>query len=217
MSGYAVTHLEEMEKRDTWIPVRSHFGIGAFGTNAYQAKEAGDAVIGDHSEVISKHEELYVVLNGHAAFTVAGEEDEAPAGTLVFVSDPEARRTAIAREAGTTVLVVGAAPGKAFEVEPWEESWKEGQEAMALYREQKYAEAADVLREAVQRHPDSGGLYYNLACFDSMAGAEAASVAASLSRSIELNAGFRDYARQDTDFDAVREEPEIKELLEVGS
>jgi hypothetical protein len=88
---------------------------------------------------------------------------------------------------------------------------------MALYREQKYAEAADVLREAVQRHPDSGGLYYNLACFDSMAGAEAASVAASLSRSIELNAGFRDYARQDTDFDAVREEPEIKELLEVGS
>jgi quercetin dioxygenase-like cupin family protein len=217
MSGYTASRLDDIEQRDTWIPVRSHFGIGAFGTNAYRAKQAGDAVIGEHSEMMSKHEELYVVLDGHATFTVAGDEIDAPAGTLVFVSDPEARRGAIAKEAGTTVLVVGATAGKAYEVEPWEESWEEGQEAMALYREQKYAEAADVLREAVTRFPDSAGLYYNLACFDSMAGAEPAAVAASLSRSIELHAGFRDYAREDTDFDPVREKPEVKELLEVPS
>ena len=217
MSGYTVTHLDEIEKRDTWIPVRSHFEIGAFGTNAYQAKAAGDAVIGDHTELMAKHEELYVVLNGHATFTVSGDEVDAPAGTLVFVSDPEAHRKAIAKEAGTTVLVVGAAPGQAFEVAPWEESWKEGQEAMALYREQKYSEAADVLREAVTRYPESAGLYYNLACFDSMAGAEPTAVAASLSRSIELYPGFRDYAREDSDFDPVRDEPAVKELLEVTS
>jgi quercetin dioxygenase-like cupin family protein len=217
VSGYTVTHLDDIEKRDTWIPVRSHFGIGAFGTNAYVAKAAGDAVIGEHTESMAKHEELYVVLNGHATFTVAGEDVDAPAGTFVFVSDPAARRKAIAKEAGTTVLVVGGAPGQAFEVAPWEESWKEGQEAMALYREQKYSEAADVLREAVTRFPDSAGLYYNLACFDSMAGAQPADVAASLSRSIELYPGFRDYAREDSDFDPVRNEPAVKELLEVPS
>jgi quercetin dioxygenase-like cupin family protein len=215
--SHKATHLEEIEKRDTWIPVREHFGIGAFGTNAYQATEAGADVIGDHSELMSKHEELYVVLNGHATFTVAGDEIDAPAGTLVFVSDPEIRRRAVATEAGTTVLVVGGRPGVPFEVAPWEESWKEGQEAMALYREQRYAEAADVLREASQRFPESAGLFYNLACFDSMAGAEPEAVAASLRRSIELFPGFRDYAREDSDFDPVRDDPAVKELLEVAS
>jgi tetratricopeptide (TPR) repeat protein len=217
VSGYTVTHLDDIEKRDTWIPVREHFGIGAFGTNAYTAKEAGDAVIGEHTELMAKHEELYVVVKGHATFTVAGEEVDAPAGTLVFVSDPEARRGAKAKEAGTTVLVVGATPGQAFEVSPWEESWREGQEAMALYREQKYAEAADVLREAVERYPNSSGLYYNLACFDSMAGAEPEAVAANLARSIELFPGFRDYAREDSDFDPVRDQPAVKELLGAAS
>jgi hypothetical protein len=121
----------------------------------------------------------------------------------------------VAKEPGTTVLVVGARPGEAFAVSPWEESWREGQEAMALYREQRFAEAADVLREAVERHPESAGLYYNLACFDSMAGAEPEAVAASLSRSIELFPGFRDYAREDSDFDPVRGQPEVSELLEA--
>jgi AraC-like ligand binding domain len=216
VSAYKAAHLDKIERRDTWFPVREYFGIGAFGTNAYRAEEAGADVIGDHTELMAKHEELYVVLNGHATFTVAGDEVDAPAGTLVFVSDPEAHRKAVAKEPGTTVLVVGARPGEAFQVSPWEESWREGQEAMALYREQRYGEAADVLREAVQRFPESAGLLYNLACFDSMAGAEPAAVAANLGRSIELFPGFRDFAREDSDFDPVRGQPEVKELLEVG-
>ena len=176
----------------------------------------GTDVIGDHNELLTKHEELYVVLKGHATFTVAGDEIDAPASTLVFVSDPELRRGAVAREAGTTVLVVGAQPGAPFEVSPWEESAREGQEAMALYREQRYGEAADVLREATRRFPESAGLFYNLACLDSMADAEPAAVAASLRRSIELFPGFRDYPRDDSDLDPVRDDPAVKELLEVG-
>jgi len=217
MSGYTVTGLDEIEQRDTWLPIREHFGIGAFGTNAYRAKEADADVIGEHTELMAKHEELYIVLNGHATFTVNGDEIDAPAGTLVFVSDPGVRRRAVARDAGTTVLVVGAKPGEAFTVAPWEESWRESQEAMALAREQRYGEAADVMREAVGRFPDTAGLYYNLACFDSMAGAEPEAVAASLRRSIELFPGFRDYAREDSDFDPVRDQPAVKELLEEAS
>jgi quercetin dioxygenase-like cupin family protein len=213
MSGFTVARLDELEQRDTWIPVREHFGIGAFGTNAYRAEAAGDDVIGDHSELMARHEELYVVLDGHATFTVDGDEVDAPAGTLVFVSDPAVRRKAVAKDAGTTVLVVGGKPGEAFRVSPWEESWREGQQAMGLYREQRYAEAADVLREAVRRFPDSAGLHYNLACFDSMAGAEPEAVAATLSRSFELFPGFRDYAREDSDFDRIRDEPAFKELV----
>jgi tetratricopeptide (TPR) repeat protein len=174
-------------------------------------------VISDHVELLANHEELYVVVSGHATFTVGGDEIDAPEGTLVFVSDPAARRGAVAREAGTTVLVVGARPGEAFSVSPWEESWEESQKAMAFYREERYADAADVLREAVERYPDSAGLHYNLACFDSMAGADVDTVAQHLGRSIELYPGFRDFARADSDLDRVREQPAVRELLEVGS
>jgi quercetin dioxygenase-like cupin family protein len=215
--SYSVTHLNEIPRRDTWIPVRDHLGIGAFGVNAYRAEEAGGRDISPHTELMAKHEELYVVVQGHATFTVDGEEIEAPAGTLVFVADPATHRGAVAKEAGTTVLVVGSKPGEAFTIAPWEESWEESQEAMALYREQRYGDAADVLREAVQRYPDSAGLHYNLACFDSMARASADVVAEHLGRSIELYPGFRDFAREDSDFEPVREETAIRTLLEEPS
>ena len=47
-----------------------------------------------------------------------------------------------------------------------------------------------------------------------MAGAEADAVAAHLSRSIELYPGFRDMAREDSDFEPMRGEPAIQALLE---
>ena len=123
MSGYTVAELHEIPRRDSWIPVRDHFGIGAFGVNAYRAEEPGGTVISSHVETLSMHEELYIVVEGHATFTVGGDEIDAPHGTLVFVSDPETRRSAVAKVAGTTVLVMGARPGQPFEVAPWEETW----------------------------------------------------------------------------------------------
>ena len=83
MSGYKVTQLQEIPKRgDGWIPVRDHLGIGAFGTNAYRADEAGGRVISEHTELMAKHEELYIVVEGHATFTVGGDEIDAPAEEL---------------------------------------------------------------------------------------------------------------------------------------
>jgi hypothetical protein len=39
---------------------------------------------------------------------------------LVFVEDPSVTRKAVAGEPGTTVLAIGATPGVAFNVAPWE-------------------------------------------------------------------------------------------------
>jgi quercetin dioxygenase-like cupin family protein len=213
VSGFAVAKLEGIPPRGTWIPVRDHFGIGGFGVNAYRAEEAGGAVIGEHTEMMAKHEELYVVIEGHATFTVDGDEIDAPMGTLVFVGDVATRRGAVAKEPGTTVLVAGGRPGHPFEVAPWEESWEDSQEAMTLYREKRYGEAGDVLREAITRHPDSAGLSYNLACFESMAGADAATVAEHLGHAIRLYPGFRDFAREDSDFAPVRDDPVFQALV----
>jgi hypothetical protein len=106
-----------------WKPVRRTLGIHAFGTNAYVA-DAGQDVVEDHDETgpggAGGHEELYIVLTGHARFTIDGEELDAPAGTLVFLHDPRARRAAKSLEDGTTVLAVGGEPGRAYEVSEWE-------------------------------------------------------------------------------------------------
>jgi hypothetical protein len=69
MSGYAVAHLDEIDEWDDgrcpWRPVRHHFGITAFGVNAWTARDAGDRIINEHDESEpDSNEELYLVLRG---------------------------------------------------------------------------------------------------------------------------------------------------------
>ena len=131
-AGVVTAHLDEVrtvslhsDDVPDWKPLRHELGIGAFGVNAWVAKTAGDPAVERHDEKVAEggangHEELYVVLRGAARFTVGGEELDAPAGTLVFVSDPELTREAIATADDTVVLTIGAARGVAFEPSDWE-------------------------------------------------------------------------------------------------
>jgi hypothetical protein len=128
-----VMHLDEFERIEgpqtlTWLPVRHTLGIGAFGTNAYVAGEAGDDVVEPHDELAepgedpaASHQELYFVARGHATFTIDGSEHDAPAGTYVFIPDPASRRHAVAREPGTTVLSFGGPA--TFQPSDWETEW----------------------------------------------------------------------------------------------
>ena len=114
--------LDEIERsgnRGEWIPIGRALDIASFGVNAWSGEE-GAELIPEHDEVPTGHEELYLVLDGHATFTVGGETIDAPAGTLVLARDPAVRRGAVAAAAGTTILSMGAKPGEAFRVSPWE-------------------------------------------------------------------------------------------------
>lgn len=132
MAEFRVARLEDIDPiRDNpyvegeWRPIRSHFGIQAFGTNAYTASP-GQVVIEDHEHSDDGHEELYFVASGRARFTLGdGDEADAPAGTFVLVR-PSTRRAAVAEEPGTTVLVFGAKPGAGFEVSAWEKKFTGG-------------------------------------------------------------------------------------------
>lgn len=103
-----------------WKPVRRFFGIGSFGTNLARATKAGDTLTHDHDEAEARHEELFLIVSGHATFRVAGEEIDAPAGTFLYVPDPATVRGAVAREAGTAMLIVGAEPGAMFTPSGWD-------------------------------------------------------------------------------------------------
>jgi glyoxylate utilization-related uncharacterized protein len=118
-------NLPESEEGAVWKPVRHHFGVQAFGVNAWTARSSGDEVIEDHDETGNApgHEELYFVSSGHATFTVDGDQVDAPAGTFVYLPTPGVRRKAIAKEPGTTVLAVGGWPDRRFEVSAWERRW----------------------------------------------------------------------------------------------
>jgi len=134
-SGVVTAHLDDVpavvfdsDAEPDWKPLRHHLGIGAFGVNAWVAPEAGGQAVERHDEApedggTNGHEELYVVVRGHARFTVGDEEIDAPEGTLVFIADPALVREAIASEPGTTVLAIGAARGVAFEPSDWEQRW----------------------------------------------------------------------------------------------
>jgi len=133
--GVVTAHLDEIptlrfdsDAEPDWKPLRHHLGIGAFGVNAWLAPGAGNQAVERHDEAPEEggtngHEELYVVLRGTARFTVAGESFDAPAGTLVFISDPALVREAVAAEDDTIVLAVGAARGVAFTPSDWETRW----------------------------------------------------------------------------------------------
>jgi hypothetical protein len=203
-----VARLGEIERRDRDIPVREHLGICAFGINAYSPAEDG-TLISEHDESASGQEELYIVLDGNATFEIDGDTVDAPAGTYVFVK-PEARRKATGEG---TVLAVGAAPGRAFQPLDWGGAWRFHRDSMAAYSEQRYADALEAVREGLAHVPDHAGLNYNYACFATLAGDTADETFAHLRRSVELHPAFREQARTDDDFAAVRDDPRFEQAL----
>ena len=191
--------------RPRWHMIRSALGIEAFGVNAWTATAAGQELIGEHDELgqgAGGHEELYLVLSGHATFSVDGETLEAPARTVVFVKDPAVRRSATAREDGTTVLVVGAKTGDAFAVSDWERS----AEALRYWSTEDWDMAIEVLQRHHGEHPENAGVLYNLACAEARSGRPEGALV-HLAEAVALEPRFGENAATDTDFDAIRDDP----------
>ena len=203
-----VAHLDDIERRERDIPVREHLGIHAFGINAYTPGEDG-RLISEHDEAGSGQEELYIVLDGNATFEVDGKTVDAPAGTFVFVR-PESRRKATG---DGTVLAIGATPGEAYQAVDWGEAWPFHSESMTAYGEQRYADALEAVRSGLGHVPDHAGLHYNYACFATLAGETGDETFGHLRRSVELFPSFREQARRDDDFAAVRDDPRFEEAL----
>jgi tetratricopeptide (TPR) repeat protein len=213
MSGYAVAHLDEIDEMDDGRcplrPIRHHFGITSFGVNAWTAREAGDRIINEHDESEpDDNEELYLVLRGRAVFELDGDRVDAPAGTFVFAR-PGVKRTAFAEEPGTTIIALGGTPGKPYESDGWE-IWAP---LNALYQAGEYAEAADRGRALVEAHPQYTALLYNVACCESLAG-RTADALDHLRRAVEISERSRAFAKDDADFDPIRDQPAFKELID---
>jgi hypothetical protein len=212
-TGFAIAHVDDIEALDDgrvpMQPVRHHFGITSFGVNAFTAPNPGDRLINEHQEDDDggNHEELYLVLSGRATFELDGERRDAPTGTFVFV--PAAvKRTAVAEEPNTTIVAVGGTPGEPYNPMGWE-VWSP---LRPLYLAGEYDTVLERLRPMAAENPQYPLLQYNLACLESLTGRSDEALE-HLRAAIDGFEQFRDYAANDTDLDAIRDEPAFQELV----
>jgi hypothetical protein len=203
--GHRVVHLDELVRTGTkneWIPIRRELDILAFGINAWSLDEPGVDVVNEHDELQTGHEELYVVVEGHATFVVGGEEVDAPKGTILFVRDPAVKRAARVTSGRTTVLTVGAKPGEAFTVSTWEKN----AEVIPLFQRGEYAEAKRMLEELLAEHPGEAGPLYNLACAEARLG-ESDAALEHLALAVGESESLRELAASDEDLASIRADP----------
>jgi quercetin dioxygenase-like cupin family protein len=201
-----LVHIDELDAIEmpegfVWRPVRRHFGIQAFGTNAYTPGASGQ-IIEEHTEQTYGHEEMYLVLRGRVRFTVDGNDHELGPGQLVHLSDPGIRRGAVALTDDAAVLAVGGKPGQPHEVSAWEYAFA----ASPLLRAGRYDEARQLLHEGLEAKPGNAALLYDLACAEALAG-DAETALDLLNESVTTEERFREYAQTDEDFASIRDDP----------
>jgi mannose-6-phosphate isomerase-like protein (cupin superfamily) len=215
--SYKVTSLDEIEPGAPNNPgagelrqrleVRRELGITAFGINAVRALGEGE-LIREHTEdgnFVSNQEELYVVLKGAATFDIDGERLEAPAGSLVYVR-PEAKRSAVAEEKGTTILMIGGTPGQAYDPPPAEAS-----EAFRAYTAGEYETALAKQLTVVEARPKDVLAHFNAGCYAAKAGRTDEALE-HLRRAVELDERIKEYIAKDDDLDSLREDPRFEVL-----
>ena len=209
---FTIAQLDELEPAPQIAPggtadgrqrfdVRRRLGLTAFGVQAFRAP-SGVEVIREHDETLlgeAGQEELYLVLHGAATFEIDGEALEARAGALVQVQ-PTARRKATATEEGTTILVVGGTPGKAYEPAP-----EEAAEAFAAYNAGDYETALAKQLVVVEKRPDNAVAHFNAGCFAARAG-RADEALEHLRKAVEVNERIRELVASDEDLDSIRED-----------
>lgn len=187
--------------------VRRRLDITSFGIQAFGAPSGVD-VIREHDEMLlgeAGQEELYVVLDGAATFEIDGEFVAAPAGSLVRVR-PSAKRKATATEDGTTILVVGGTPGKAYEPFP-----PEAADAFAAYNTGDHETALAKQLVVVEARPNDPVARFNAGCFAARAGRGDEAIE-HLRRALEINARIGELIATDEDLDSIRDDRRFAEL-----
>lgn len=181
--------------------VRALAGITSFGVQAFRAP-AGVDIVREHDEVLlgeAGQEELYLVLSGTATFEIDGEHVEAPAGSFVHVQ-PTALRKATAKDDGTTILIVGGTPGKAYEPTP-----DEARDAFAAYNADDFETALAKQLVVLEKRPNDPVAHFNAGWFAARAGRTDRAIE-HLRRAVEINERVKELIATDDDLASVRDD-----------
>lgn len=100
-----------------WHSLRWYFDIQGFGVNAF-TRNKGEWLTKEHDEKDTGQQELFIIMEGKAEFTINGKKVLAPAGTIIEI-EPEVKRSADALATPTTMLIIGAPAGKKYLPASW--------------------------------------------------------------------------------------------------
>ena len=211
MKGWQAARFEELDSIPlfeglVWHPVRKHFGIQAFGVNAYTTGGAGEQVVEEHDERgggAGGHEELYVVLTGRATFTLGGESQDAPAGTLHLHRRPVGAPQGDRR---------GGRDRRARDRRPGREGLRGLGVGVVLLGDagvqgrERWDEAIAIMEDGLAAKPGHPAILYNLACAESRGGRPLDALT-HLQQAVRGDAKWLERAKTDPDFDPIRREP----------
>jgi tetratricopeptide (TPR) repeat protein len=202
-AGWEVVHLDQLESVPfagaVWRPIRRRLNVTAFGVNAFSAEGIGGSIIERHAEGRGGQEELYLVLHGRAIFTVDGETQDAPAGTIVLVRDPTLERAAVAAQEATVVLAIGGTPERPYEISPWEYC----HDALPFLKSGRWDQAIAAIERVLSERPDDPLVLYGLACVESRSGRTRQALV-HLNRAIRIDATYAQRARMDPLLEPIR-------------
>src|SRR5271167_4598190 len=115
MSDYTAKRIDEMEAGfgGGFLKARAELGVKGFGFQVIQMPpDYADYPEHDHAE--SGQEEVYLAIAGSGSIEVEGDSVDLDGDTFVRVG-PGAKRKVYAGPEGLRMLVIGGAPGKAYE------------------------------------------------------------------------------------------------------
>ena len=214
MNGWTTIRFDDLDRVEVgekgleWRPIRRRFELSAFGMNAYSSSRPGGEVVEEHTEQQLGHEEVYVVVRGHATFHLDGEDVDAPAGTMVVLRDPGVKRGATAVDSDTIVLAVGGKPGEPFRPSAWESYFA----AAPLAKAGRFDEAIALMEADAEQHRDNPAFLYNLACYEALGGRREDAVTHVVA-AIEAAPRYAQWAKEDADFESIRDDPRFSEVL----
>ena len=107
-----------------------------------------------------------------------------------------------------TVKPLAGTPGKMYDATGWE-LWAP---LRPLYDNGEHTELSARLRDLIADNPEYPMLVYNLACSESLSGRTTEAID-DLRRAVGASEKHRADAREDSDFDPIRDEPAFKELI----
>jgi hypothetical protein len=182
----------------------------AFGAQA-RFLAAGVRITGRHSEYVRRADDTgeerrfgFCPECGGTVFWTTGEAADliaVPLGAFTDPAFPHPRISVYESRRHPWVELSGAIER--------DDLWEE---LRPLYEAGEYEQVADRGRELVEAHPAYAYLAYNVACCESLAGRTPDAIA-HLRLAVEGSEELRRLAAEDSDLDALREEPVFRELV----
>ena len=209
MTGWDTAKLDEIEDLPgpgtlRWTPVRRHFDVRAFGVNAYTATEVGQEVVEEHTEQSNGHEELYVVVAGHArASRSTARRSTRPRGRSCSCATQlfEERRSRSRRRRPCSRWEASrASPTRSRRGNPGLQQRRKAERATTRVRSRRSTQASSTIPST--RCSSISAPAGRRSPVDSEA------ALADLNRAVELGGDtFREYASDDEDLDSIRADP----------